>query len=63
MGPRATFAYVANRGSNDVSAYSIASNGALTLVPGSPFPAVSKGFCFSASQIILIELTDLVEKP
>ena len=39
MGPRAAFAYVANRGSNDVSAYSISSNGALTPVPGSPFPA------------------------
>jgi len=34
MGPRATFAYVVNRGGNDVSAYSIASNGALTPVPG-----------------------------
>lgn len=33
----AKFAYVANRGSNDVSAYSIGSNGALTPVPGSPF--------------------------
>ena len=39
MGPKATFAYVVNRGSNDVSAYSIASNGALTPVPGSPFSA------------------------
>jgi hypothetical protein len=39
MGPRATFAYVANRGSNDVTAYSIASNGALTPVPDSPFRA------------------------
>ena len=39
MGPRATFAYVVNRGSNDVSAYSITSNEALTPVPGSPFPA------------------------
>jgi 6-phosphogluconolactonase len=39
MDPRATFAYVVNRGSNEVSAYSIASNGALTPVPGSPFAA------------------------
>ena len=31
------FVYVANRGSNNVSAYSIAANGALTPVPGSPF--------------------------
>ena len=33
------FAYVANFGSNDVSAYSIAASGALTPVPGSPFKA------------------------
>ncbi len=35
----AKFAYVANIDSNDISAYSIASNGALTPVPGSPFAA------------------------
>jgi 6-phosphogluconolactonase len=39
MDPAAKFAYVANRGSDDVSAYTIASNGALTPIPGSPFPA------------------------
>jgi hypothetical protein len=39
MGTTATFAYVANRGSNDISAYSIGSTGALTPVPGSPFAA------------------------
>jgi 6-phosphogluconolactonase (cycloisomerase 2 family) len=34
------FVYVANAGSNNISAYSInASTGALTAVPGSPFPA------------------------
>src|ERR1700733_3725837 len=36
---RAQFAYVANDSSNNVSAYSIGSNGALTPVPGSPFAA------------------------
>jgi len=34
---RAQFAYVANITSNNVSAYSIGANGALTPVPGSPF--------------------------
>jgi 6-phosphogluconolactonase len=37
--PTAKFAYVANFYSNNVSAYSIGSNGALTPVPGSPFGA------------------------
>ena len=36
---RAQFAYVANDSSNNVSAYSIGANGALTPVPGSPFAA------------------------
>src|SRR5260221_6488009 len=36
---RAQFAYVVNVLSNNVSAYSIGSNGALTPVPGSPFAA------------------------
>jgi hypothetical protein len=36
---RAQFAYVANDSSNNVSAYSIGSNGALTPAPGSPFAA------------------------
>jgi 6-phosphogluconolactonase len=36
---RAEFAYVANAQSNNVSAYSIDANGALTPVPGSPFGA------------------------
>src|SRR5260370_8380919 len=36
---RAQFAYVVNALSNNVSAYSIGSNGALTPVPGSPFAA------------------------
>jgi hypothetical protein len=36
---RAQFVYVANQGSGNVSAYSIGPNGALTLVPGSPFAA------------------------
>src|SRR5260221_717894 len=36
---RAQFAYVANSESNNVSAYSIGANGALTPVPGSPFAA------------------------
>jgi DNA-binding beta-propeller fold protein YncE len=34
---RAQFAYVPNVGSNNVSAYSIGANGALTPVAGSPF--------------------------
>ena len=38
---RAEFVYVANAGSNNVSAYSIGPNGALTPVAGSPFPAGS----------------------
>jgi 6-phosphogluconolactonase len=38
---RAEFVYVANAGSNNVSAYRIAENGALTPVVGSPFPAGS----------------------
>ena len=36
---RAQFVYVANSTSNNVSAYSIGANGALTPVPGSPFAA------------------------
>jgi 6-phosphogluconolactonase len=34
-----SFAYVVNHGSNDISAYSIQSTGALLAVPGSPFAA------------------------
>jgi hypothetical protein len=37
--PTAKFAYVANLEDNNVSAYSIGANGALTPVPGSPFLA------------------------
>ena len=37
--PTGKFAYVANANSNNVSAYSIGANGALTPVPGSPFAA------------------------
>ena len=36
---RAQFAYVTNGGGNNVSAYSIGSNGALTPVPGLTFSA------------------------
>src|ERR1700729_2809441 len=36
------FAFVANWGSADVSAYSVGTNGALTPVPGSPFAAGSE---------------------
>jgi 6-phosphogluconolactonase len=36
---RAELVYVANAGSNNVSAYSIGPNGALAPVAGSPFPA------------------------
>ena len=36
---RAEFVYVANFLSNNVSAYRIGENGALTPVAGSPFPA------------------------
>ena len=39
--PTGKFAYVANFDSNNVSAYSIGANGALTPVPGSPFAAGS----------------------
>ena len=39
-GPATPFAYVANQGSNDISAYTIsATTGVLTPVPGSPFAA------------------------
>ena len=38
----AQFAYVANAGSNNVSAYSIGADGALTPVPRSPFEAGSE---------------------
>src|SRR5260370_10401282 len=38
---RAQFVYVANHGNNNVSAYRIAADGALTPVPGSPFAAGS----------------------
>ena len=38
---RAEFVYVANAGSNNVSAFRIDENGALTPVAGSPFPAGS----------------------
>jgi 6-phosphogluconolactonase (cycloisomerase 2 family) len=41
---RAQFVYVANQDSNNVSAYSIGANGALTPVPGSPFAAGSVPF-------------------
>src|SRR5260370_40691236 len=45
---RAQFAYVANDASNNVSAYSIGANGALTPVPGSPFAAVVVGLISAA---------------
>jgi 6-phosphogluconolactonase len=41
---RAQFAYVPNVGSNNVSAYRIGANGALTPVAGSPFAAGSGPF-------------------
>ena len=44
MDPTAQFAYVANTSGNNVSAYSIGANGALTPVPGSPFGAGSSPF-------------------
>ena len=44
---RAEFVYVANAGSNNVSAYRIAENGALTPVAGSPFPAGSDPRCLA----------------
>ena len=34
-----TFVFVTNKGSNNVSVYSVSSNGVLGQVPGSPFPA------------------------
>jgi DNA-binding beta-propeller fold protein YncE len=37
--PTGKFAYVTKRSDQNVSAYSIAANGALVPVPGSPFPA------------------------
>jgi hypothetical protein len=49
---RAQFAYVANDENNNVSAYSIAANGALVPVPGSPFAA--------GSQPISVAITPLV---
>src|SRR5258705_6712773 len=40
---RAQFVYVANESGNNVSAYSIGANGALTPVPGSPFTTLPGG--------------------
>ena len=37
MDPTARFVYVANKASNEISAYSIGPTGLLTPVPGSPF--------------------------
>jgi hypothetical protein len=42
--PTGKFAYVINFNDNNVSAYSIAANGALTPVPGSPFAAGNSPF-------------------
>jgi 6-phosphogluconolactonase (cycloisomerase 2 family) len=39
--PNAKFLYAGNGGTNNLSAFSIASNGALTLLAGSPFPVAS----------------------
>jgi 6-phosphogluconolactonase len=36
--PKASFAYVANQFTNTVSGFSVASSGALTKLPGSPYP-------------------------
>src|SRR5260221_213054 len=49
---RAQFAYVANITSNNVSAYSIGSNGALTPVPGSPFAAGSAPFSVAMTPLV-----------
>ena len=38
-GPTASFAFIANSGSGNVSAFTVGSNGVLSSVPGSPFPA------------------------
>jgi len=37
MDPMGRFVFVANGVSNDISAYRIGSDGALTAIPGSPF--------------------------
>jgi DNA-binding beta-propeller fold protein YncE len=42
--PTGKFAYVANAFGNNVSAYSIGANGALTPVTGSPFAAGTAPF-------------------
>ena len=41
MDPLGRFAYVANKGDDSVSGYSIGPHGALTPIPGSPFTAGS----------------------
>jgi 6-phosphogluconolactonase len=39
QGPTASFAFIANSGSGNVSAFAVGSNGVLSSVPGSPFSA------------------------
>jgi 6-phosphogluconolactonase len=46
---RAEFVYVANFFSNNISAYRIGENGALTAVAGSPFPAGSRPISVAVS--------------
>ena len=48
---RAQFVYVANEIGDNVSAYSIATNGALTPVPGSPFPGPARSRLSSCGPI------------
>ena len=51
--PTGRFAYVANEGSgNNVSAYSIGFNGALTPIPGSPFVAGIEPFSVAVTPLV-----------
>ena len=51
---RAEFVYVVNTGANNVSAYRIAENGALTPVTGSPFPTGIDPFSVAAGRFVYV---------
>jgi len=50
--PTAKFVYVANAGDNNVTAYNIGANGALTPVPGSPFAAEITPFSVAITPLV-----------
>ncbi|HEY6293130.1 MAG TPA: beta-propeller fold lactonase family protein [Terriglobia bacterium] len=59
LSPQGAVLYVANRGSNNVSAFVIDSNsGALATVPGSPFATAGQGPNFVAASSTFVYVTD-----